>query len=70
MGGKKVEIVHTPVLLNECLTYLSPVGEPYERNAVMIDSTLGEGGHTYNFLKKYPGLFVIGLESLCRRQAR
>ena len=65
-----MEIVHTPVLLNECLTYLSPVGEPYEKNAVMIDSTLGEGGHAYNFLKKYPGLFVIGLDADKVIQAR
>ena len=65
-----MEIVHTPVLLNECLTYLSPVGEPYEKNAVMIDSTLGEGGHTYNFLKKYPGLLVIGLDADKVIQAR
>ena len=47
-----MEIVHTPVLLNECLEYLSPIGEPYESKALMIDSTLGEGGHTWNFLKK------------------
>ena len=39
-----MEIVHTPVLLNECLEYLSPVGESYESEALMIDSTLGEGG--------------------------
>lgn len=58
-----MEIVHTPVLLNECLEYLSPVGEPFEADALMIDSTLGEGGHTYNFLKKYPSLSVIGLDA-------
>ena len=45
-GWKKVEIVHTPVLLNECLKFLSPIGEPFEKDAFMIDSTLGEGGHT------------------------
>ena len=28
-----MEIVHTPVLLNECLEYLSPVGESFEANA-------------------------------------
>ncbi len=58
-----MEIVHTPVLLNECLQYLSPVGEPYENHCLMIDSTLGEGGHTYNFLKKYNGLSVVGLDA-------
>lgn len=65
-----MEIVHTPVLLNECLKYLSPVGEPFEGHAVMIDSTLGEGGHTYNFLKNYPSLNIIGLDADCIIQAR
>ena len=58
-----MKIVHTPVLLQECLDYLSPVGETYENNALMIDSTLGEGGHTFNFLSKYPGLSVIGVDA-------
>ena len=60
---KKMKIVHTPVLLNECLEWLSPVGESYENHAVMVDSTLGEGGHTYNFLSKYPNLSVIGVDA-------
>jgi 16S rRNA (cytosine1402-N4)-methyltransferase len=58
-----MEIVHTPVLLNECLEWLSPVGEPYEKHALMVDSTLGEGGHTFNFLSKYKNLSVIGLDA-------
>ena len=58
-----MEIVHTPVLLNECLEYLSPVGEVFEKNAVMIDSTLGEGGHSFNFLSKYENLKIIGLDA-------
>lgn len=65
-----MEIVHTPVLLNECLELLSPVGEPYENNAVMVDSTLGEGGHTFNFLTKYKNLSVIGIDADCKIQAR
>jgi len=58
-----LEVVHTPVLLHECLDYLSPVGESYENNAVMIDSTTGEGGHTYNFLKTYSNLHNICLDA-------
>ncbi len=58
-----MEIVHTPVLLRECLDFLSPVGEPYEKNAFMIDSTLGEGGHTNAFLSKYPELKICGLDA-------
>lgn len=65
-----MEIVHTPVLLNECLEYLSPVGEPFENDAFMVDSTLGEGGHSFNFLKKYPGLKILGLDADKNIQAR
>lgn len=57
-----MEIVHTPVLLNECLEYLSPVGETFEKNAFMIDSTLGEGGHSNAFLSKFPNLHILGLD--------
>ena len=58
-----MEIVHTPVLLRECLDFLSPVGEPYEKNAFMIDATLGEGGHTNAFLSKYPELKICGVDA-------
>lgn len=58
-----MEIVHKPVLLNECLDYLSPIGEEYENHCLMIDSTLGEGGHTFNFLSKYKNLEIIGLDA-------
>lgn len=58
-----MEIVHTPVLLNECLDYLSPIGESFEKNALMIDSTLGEGGHSFNFLSKFENLKIVGLDA-------
>ena len=66
----RMEIVHTPVLLNECLEYLSPVGESFEKDAFMIDSTLGEGGHSFNFLSKYPNLKILGLDADKNIQAR
>ena len=65
-----MEIVHTPVLLHECLEWLSPIGEPFEKNAFMIDSTLGEGGHTFNFLTKYPTLHILGVDADAQIQAR
>ncbi|MBP3742331.1 MAG: 16S rRNA (cytosine(1402)-N(4))-methyltransferase RsmH [Treponema sp.] len=65
-----MEIVHTPVLLNECLELLSPEGESYGKNPLMIDSTLGEGGHSFNFLTKYPSLNIIGLDADSVIQAR
>ena len=58
-----MEIVHTPVLLNECLDYLSPIGESFEKNALMIDSTLGDGGHSFNFLSKFENLKIVGLDA-------
>ena len=58
-----MEIVHTPVLLNECLDYLSPIGESFEKDALMIDSTLGEGGHSFNFLSKFENLKIVGLDA-------
>lgn len=65
-----MEIVHTPVLLKECLEWLSPVGELFENDAYMIDSTLGEGGHSYNFLTEYNGLHITGLDADPHIQAR
>ena len=65
-----MEIVHTPVLLNECLELLSPEGESYGKKPFMIDSTLGEGGHSFNFLTKYPSLNILGLDADSVIQAR
>ena len=58
------------MLLQECLDYLSPAGEPFEKHALMIDSTLGEGGHSFAFLSKFPGLSIIGLDADKNIQAR
>lgn len=65
-----MEIVHTPVLLQECLQWLSPAGEPFESHALMIDSTLGEGGHSNAFLSQFPGLRIIGLDADKNIQSR
>jgi len=66
----ELKIVHTPVLLQECLDYLSPAGEPFEQDCLMIDSTLGEGGHSNAFLSKFPGLHIIGLDADKNIQAK
>ena len=61
-----MEIVHTPVMKNEILSYLVPVSE----NPVMIDCTTGEGGHTQAFLDKYPFLTVFGFDRDSSIQAK
>lgn len=51
---------HVPVLLDRCLELLAPaVGAP---GAVLVDMTLGLGGHTEAFLRRFPELRVVGLD--------
>jgi len=52
-------IVHQSVLLEESLGLLVPPAE----DALMVDATLGEGGHAEAFLQRYPHLFLIGLDA-------
>ncbi|WP_304223860.1 16S rRNA (cytosine(1402)-N(4))-methyltransferase RsmH [Gracilinema caldarium] len=59
MESEVVQYVHTPVLLAETLHYLAPRGE----NALMVDATLGEGGHSYAFLSHFPKLRIIGVDA-------
>lgn len=51
---------HTPVLLDRCLDLLAPVLEVAE--PVMIDCTLGMGGHTEAALERFPDLTVVGID--------
>ncbi|MFA6688346.1 MAG: 16S rRNA (cytosine(1402)-N(4))-methyltransferase RsmH [Sphaerochaetaceae bacterium] len=53
-----MEFVHYSVLQKEVLSLLVPP----DRQALMIDCTLGEGGHSKLFLETYPLLNVIGLD--------
>ncbi|MDR0877700.1 MAG: 16S rRNA (cytosine(1402)-N(4))-methyltransferase RsmH [Treponema sp.] len=54
-----MEVVHTPVLLEETIQYLAPrsAGE------LMVDATMGEGGHSHAFLSRFPDLRVIGVDA-------
>lgn len=61
-----MEIIHTSVLLQESLTLLAPE----KANSLMIDGTLGEGGHTEAFLIAYPDLRVIGIDADVHIQER
>jgi 16S rRNA (cytosine1402-N4)-methyltransferase len=58
IGG---EVEHISVMLDRCVDLLSPAIERAE-NPVVVDATLGLGGHSEALLKKYPNLFVIGLD--------
>jgi 16S rRNA (cytosine1402-N4)-methyltransferase len=54
-----VEISHKPVLLAETIDYLAPRGN----RELMVDATLGEGGHSFSFLPKFSDLKVIGIDA-------
>ncbi|BBX37921.1 16S rRNA m(4)C1402 methyltransferase [Mycolicibacterium mageritense DSM 44476 = CIP 104973] len=56
---------HIPVLLDRCVQLLTPALT--RRNddgtgAVLVDATLGAGGHSERFLTELPGLQLIGLD--------
>lgn len=51
---------HTPVLLQRCLDLLAPsIGGP---EALLVDATLGMGGHTEGALERFPQLTVLGID--------
>jgi 16S rRNA (cytosine1402-N4)-methyltransferase len=52
--------MHLPVQLQECLGLLAPA--VHRPDAVMLDATLGLGGHTEAFLDKFQTLTVVGEE--------
>jgi 16S rRNA (cytosine1402-N4)-methyltransferase len=54
-----VEISHKPVLLAETMEYLAPRGN----RELMVDATLGEGGHSFAFLSKFPDLKIVGIDA-------
>ncbi len=58
--SKQINELHAPVMLERCLEVLgeSLAGKP----AVMVDGTLGLGGHSEAFLERFPELTLIGID--------
>ncbi|HEX7405510.1 MAG TPA: 16S rRNA (cytosine(1402)-N(4))-methyltransferase RsmH [Candidatus Nanopelagicaceae bacterium] len=52
---------HVSVMLDRCVALLSPAIEKSEI-PVVVDATLGLGGHSEALLKKFPNLIVIGID--------
>jgi 16S rRNA (cytosine1402-N4)-methyltransferase len=56
---------HIPVLLDRCVELLAPALTRQHRDgtgAVLVDATLGAGGHAERFLTEFGGLRLIGLD--------
>jgi 16S rRNA (cytosine1402-N4)-methyltransferase len=63
---------HVPVLLERCLTLLTPALQ--RPAAVVVDATLGLGGHSEALLRRFPDVTLIGIDrdtdALARSAAR
>ena len=56
---------HAPVLLDRCVELLKPALTRLSSDgagAVLVDATLGAGGHAERFLTELPGLRLVGLD--------
>ncbi|WP_344784789.1 16S rRNA (cytosine(1402)-N(4))-methyltransferase RsmH [Microbacterium kribbense] len=52
--------IHTPVFLERCIELLAPAVS--HEGAVLVDATLGMGGHAEALLQRFGGLHLIGLD--------
>ena len=52
---------HIPVALERCIALLAPAIERCE-TPIIIDATLGLGGHSKVLLERYPQLRIIGFD--------
>ncbi|QPK78510.1 16S rRNA (cytosine(1402)-N(4))-methyltransferase RsmH [Corynebacterium lizhenjunii] len=53
---------HVPVMRERMAQLLAPAVEAAGENAVIVDGTLGAGGHTEYFLRTFPKAKVIGVD--------
>lgn len=60
VSGKRAEERHMPVMVERCLELLAPAFD--RENPVVIDATLGMGGHSEAMLERFPHLTVIGID--------
>ncbi|MET0673832.1 MAG: 16S rRNA (cytosine(1402)-N(4))-methyltransferase, partial [Microbacterium pygmaeum] len=52
--------IHTPVLLERCIELLAPALT--REGAVLVDATLGMGGHSEALLERFPDVNLVGLD--------
>ena len=58
MGDREYCGNHEPVMVRECLNWLVAP----ERGGLMIDGTVGDGGHAQRFLDRYPTLSLLAVD--------
>lgn len=60
LSQRQAQERHVPVMLDRCLELLEPAIS--RQDAVVIDGTLGMGGHTEAMLERFSNLTVIGID--------
>jgi 16S rRNA (cytosine1402-N4)-methyltransferase len=58
--SKKISELHAPVTLERTIELLAPALEA--EGAVLVDGTLGLGGHSEAFLERFPKLTLVGID--------
>jgi 16S rRNA (cytosine1402-N4)-methyltransferase len=58
--SQQIEKLHIPVALDYALELLGPALDG--KDAILVDGTLGLGGHTEAFLEAFPNLTVVGID--------
>lgn len=53
---------HVPVMRDRMAEMLRPAVEKLGEGAVIVDGTLGAGGHTEHFLRSFPQVSVLGID--------
>ena len=53
---------HLPIMGEEILQSLKDLPNEYTNTGLIIDSTLGGGGHSEKILENFPGIEIIGLD--------
>jgi 16S rRNA (cytosine1402-N4)-methyltransferase len=53
------EAVHIPVMREEILELLAPQG----KDELLVDATMGEGGHSLAFLSRFPDIKIVGIDA-------
>ena len=54
-------LAHKPVMLERCLALLTPALEN-RNDAIVVDATVGLGGHSKALLEKFPKLRLVGID--------
>ena len=60
MDHAPAEQRHIPVMLDRCLDLLAPALDT--EHPVVVDATLGMGGHTHAMLERFPHVSVVGID--------